>query len=335
MGTDNSLMWERADAFVDRQISPQKLHVWPFANSYPIDVRYLILDRSHHVPLHRPDHLEIVVFESGELGYEVENNTCSVAKHDIIVVGNRMRHRCLPLTTSRPEARTVVLSFLPDTVHSGIPLADDLQYLMPFNLDGPSVPNVIRAKTGLSREVFDLIARIRHELPGDTERSRLAIRTYLKMILLTLVNHCSETGKFSALFNRQKEAMDRLAPLFEHLQRHYDEPLRVNEAARFCAVSACCFMNLFKEVTGQSFVAYLNHFRVGKAKALLAATNRPISAISLDTGFCTQSYFGVVFRRITGMTPLAYRLEYAESQSLRAGQTAVRPPSTVKIPPTQ
>ena len=335
MRADNSLTWERAESFVDRQISPQKLHVWPFGKSYPIDVRHLILDRRQGVPLHRPDHLEIVIFESGELGYEVETKTCRVAKNDIIVVGSRFRHRCLPLRTSEAEARTVVLSFLPQTVHCGTPLGDDLQYLMPFSLDDPSVSNVIRAKEGLSREAFDLIERIREELPGDSERSRLAIRTYLKMLLLILVNHCSDTGKISGVFNHQREAMERLAPIFDHLQQHYDEPLRVNDAARLCAVSSCCFMNLFKDVTGQSFVSYLNHFRVAKAKALLAATNRSISAISLDTGFCTQSYFGVVFRKITGMTPLAYRLQYSGTSAAEAGQTAVSPPSTVKIPPTQ
>jgi hypothetical protein len=51
-------MWERAESFVDRQISPQKLHVWPIASRYPIDVRYLIMDRRQQIPPHRPDHLE-------------------------------------------------------------------------------------------------------------------------------------------------------------------------------------------------------------------------------------------------------------------------------------
>lgn len=68
-------------------------------------------------------------------------------------------------------------------------------------------------------------------------------------------------------------------------------------------------MNLFKEVTGQSFVAYLNGYRVTKAQGLLASTDKPIAEISLEAGFCTQSYFGMVFRRVTGVTPLAYRLQ--------------------------
>ncbi|HVP49199.1 MAG TPA: helix-turn-helix domain-containing protein, partial [Bryobacteraceae bacterium] len=60
-------------------------------------------------------------------------------------------------------------------------------------------------------------------------------------------------------------------------------------------------------------------FRVARAQELLAATDRAISEISLETGFCNQSYFGVIFRRITGMTPLEYRMEH-NGAKLRASQ---------------
>lgn len=303
--------WESADSFVDRQINAEHFHVWPFTHACPIDVRFLMLDRSHDVPMHRPDHFEVVLFESGELGYEVEDRACVVRKNDIIVVGDRIRHRCVPLGASQREARTVVLSFLPKLIHSGAPLGDDLQYLMPFTLLQAAFPNVIPAGTGLAREVLDLTERIRGELPGETDRSRLAIKTYLRMILMVLVNHYSEQGATREALSGRQGNLRRLAPLLEHIEQHYHEPMRVKDAARFCAMSACCFMHLFKEVTGQSFVAYLNRFRVARAQTLLASTDGAISDISLETGFCNQSYFGVIFRRVTGMTPLEYRLTHS------------------------
>ena len=182
MRSAGSLNWEHVDSIVDRNIDSQKNHVWPFETSFAVDVRFLILDRLQEIPVHRPDHLEVVIFESGELGYEVENNTCTLSKNDVIIVGTHIHHRCLPPRSSQQRPRTIVLSFLPQTVHSGTPLNDDLQYLMPFNMLGTSVSNVIRANPVLSREMREFIERIRKELPGSTERSRLAIRTYLKMI---------------------------------------------------------------------------------------------------------------------------------------------------------
>jgi AraC-like DNA-binding protein len=306
---EQSVTWQSVDSFVDHQINSENYHVWPFASVYPVDVRFLILDRHHEVPLHRPDHLEVVIFESGELGYEVEERSCTVHKNDIIVAGDRIRHRCLPMGTAQREARSIVLSFLPNLLHaSNAPLGDDVQYLMPFTLLGSAFPNVIPAGTGLSREILDFVERIRSELPGSSERSRLAIKTYLKMILLALVNHYSDLGATRESIYQHQSNAKRIAPVLDHIEQRYSEPIRVKDAARLCAMSDCSFMHLFKDVTGQSFVAYLNSFRAARAQDLLASTDVAISEISLETGFCNQSYFGVIFRRIHGVTPLQYRL---------------------------
>jgi two-component system response regulator YesN len=66
-------------------------------------------------------------------------------------------------------------------------------------------------------------------------------------------------------------------------------------------------MNFFKKATGQSFTAYLNHCRIERAQALLVMTDKSVSDISQEMGFCDQSYFGTVFRKLVGMTPAGYR----------------------------
>jgi quercetin dioxygenase-like cupin family protein len=117
-GISNSTC-EPVSPFVDRQINAVQSHVWPFANGFPVGVRFLVMDRRHVVPMHRPDHLEVVVFESGELGYEVEDRVCTLHKNDVVVVGDSIRHRCRPLGPSQREARSVVLCFQPELQHSG------------------------------------------------------------------------------------------------------------------------------------------------------------------------------------------------------------------------
>jgi AraC-like DNA-binding protein len=85
-------------------------------------------------------------------------------------------------------------------------------------------------------------------------------------------------------------------------------------------------MYFFKQVTGQSFINYLNHFRIAKAQSLLATTHLPIAEISQETGFCDQSHFGVVFRRLAGTTPLNYRRRFGTGrESLEStGDDAIR-----------
>ena len=53
---------------------------------------------------------------------------------------------------------------------------------------------------------------------------------------------------------------------------------------------------------------YLLQQRVEQAKQLLTQDDS-ISCIALDCGFANQTHLTKVFRRMTGMTPKAYRLE--------------------------
>jgi two-component system response regulator YesN len=59
-------------------------------------------------------------------------------------------------------------------------------------------------------------------------------------------------------------------------------------------------------MTGQPLIAHVNRLRVAKAQQLLARTDKTIAMVSQEVGFCDQSYFGLIFRRLVGMTPREY-----------------------------
>ncbi|MNG27780.1 HTH-type transcriptional activator RhaR [compost metagenome] len=52
---------------------------------------------------------------------------------------------------------------------------------------------------------------------------------------------------------------------------------------------------------------YLNRVRIEEAAELLGSSALTVAQIAAATGFETTSYFGKVFRRYVGMTPLQYR----------------------------
>ena len=95
------------------------------------------------------------------------------------------------------------------------------------------------------------------------------------------------------------------------------------------------FMSLFKRVTGLSFVTYLNHFRIERAQALLAKTEESMAFISQQVGFCDQSYFGIVFRKVVGTTPAIYRRRFRnENPAIPENTQRVRPvlEGTMSVP---
>lgn len=64
---------------------------------------------------------------------------------------------------------------------------------------------------------------------------------------------------------------------------------------------------VFKETTGLTPNDYLLRQRIERAKERLTQTSQPITEIALGVGFSSSQYFANVFRRYTGMTPLAHR----------------------------
>jgi AraC family transcriptional activator of pobA len=307
------LNWESALRVIEPQITNQGLHVWPFNPAFPLDVRFFVLNREHEIPLVRPNHLEVIYIESGEVVYESRERQCFLKKGDVVVVGDSVSHRCRQSADSSLK-RAAVLLFLPELILDGASSGEGLKYLMPFGLGGCAFPRVLAGTTKTSFQIFDLIQRISVELQRASECSRLVIKTYLKMILVLLADHFLNSPAPLQTSLAEQPSVLRLDAVFTLVENRYPSPLTVEEAADIAGLSRWQFMRLFKRVMGQSFVSYLHHFRIGKAQELLASTRKSIADVSLETGFCDQSYFGMVFRKYARMTPGTYRRCFGESR---------------------
>jgi AraC-like DNA-binding protein len=307
---------------VEPQINAEGIHVWPFDPAFPIDVRFMTIGLGNNVRKNRHDYFELAYLCRGEASLEIQDRSLPLQQGDLAVVGSTLYHRfeC----RSNPPVTLAVLFFQPDLIRAdGGP--DSAEYLTPFLLQDPHFPHVVAANASIPGQIFELLQRIRTELPATTPRARLAVKTYLKMILILLVNQYATYAGTVDTFRRQQRALERLRPLFEHLERHFDEPTQVQEAARICGMSESHFMNFFKRATGQSFMAYLNHCRIERAQALLAMTDKSVSDISQEMGFCDQSYFGTVFRKLVGMTPAGYRAKSRADGATRQGDHGEAP----------
>lgn len=64
----------------------------------------------------------------------------------------------------------------------------------------------------------------------------------------------------------------------------------------------------FHQHFGCTLSEYMQRIRVARAQSLLSSPDLEISEIALASGFCDQSHFTTIFRRITGMPPHRYRL---------------------------
>lgn len=64
----------------------------------------------------------------------------------------------------------------------------------------------------------------------------------------------------------------------------------------------------FKKETGQTISQYFYTLKINEAKKLLSNTNESISAISNQLSFINVQYFSLLFKKVVGVTPSAWRL---------------------------
>ncbi len=106
---------------------------------------------------------------------------------------------------------------------------------------------------------------------------------------------------------RTREVGGVVAAARDHIDAHYDEKYSLEALAAKVHVSPGHLHTLFRSHLGLTPLDYLMEKRIEVAKRLMASGEDTMAEISKKVGFSSQSYFGKVFRRRTGMTPAKYR----------------------------
>ncbi|MFT3700057.1 MAG: AraC family transcriptional regulator [Kofleriaceae bacterium] len=92
-----------------------------------------------------------------------------------------------------------------------------------------------------------------------------------------------------------------------YLGKHLGTTIELDELAALVGLSRFHFCTAFRLATGETPHAALTRLRVARARELLADPDRSVADVAFAVGYQTQSAFGAVFRRHTGVTPSAYR----------------------------
>ena len=101
-----------------------------------------------------------------------------------------------------------------------------------------------------------------------------------------------------------------LLPVIRFIDDHYSHDVSMHEMAAKANLSTTQFNHRFRTLLRMSPTEYLLSLRVQHAQRLLTQSTKGIAEIGADIGFYDQSHFTKRFRKVTGMTPLAYRKRF-------------------------
>jgi AraC family transcriptional regulator len=93
----------------------------------------------------------------------------------------------------------------------------------------------------------------------------------------------------------------------DYIEANLDSRIELENLAAAGGLSAAWFARRFRDVTGLPPHQYVLRRRIERAKHLLTRTDAPIAQIAFDCGFAHQEHLTRVFKRVTGLTPGAFR----------------------------
>jgi transcriptional regulator GlxA family with amidase domain len=96
------------------------------------------------------------------------------------------------------------------------------------------------------------------------------------------------------------------------LADRYAEAAPVGAMVRLSGLPERTFARRFALATGMAPIDYVHAVRLEEAKQMLEREDRPVEAIAAEVGYQDASFFGRLFRRKVGLTPMQYRRRFAK-----------------------
>lgn len=134
------------------------------------------------------------------------------------------------------------------------------------------------------------------------------IKNYLELFLINLLRSQTETKDGNKIFLPRKELSGKpVNDVIHLLESEIYSTLTVEDICLKTAYGRAYLFRIFKEKTGKTIMEYYLELKIERAKQLLRENELSVKEISEVLAFNEPNYFTKTFKRITGLTPTAYK----------------------------
>lgn len=148
---------------------------------------------------------------------------------------------------------------------------------------------------GLIQKLYQVYAR-----RGDGYEFRTRALYYEILYLMVCHYRVTEVQEKELRHNRH---LASLSKIIAYMREHYTEDLKLSDVASTFGYSAEYLSRMFKKYAQVNFKTYLQDIRMTYACRELNNTDKTISQIAMDHGFCTSRAFSKEFRKRYGILP--------------------------------
>ncbi|MCM3781748.1 response regulator [Neobacillus mesonae] len=116
------------------------------------------------------------------------------------------------------------------------------------------------------------------------------------------------TAALSTALSPEESLHERIiGQAVSYMHTHFRKSISLQEVANHVSVSRNYFSEMFKRVTGHTFIDYLIHLRLGYAKDLLGSSSFKVYEVAERSGFNDVKHFSKQFKKWVGMSPAEFQ----------------------------
>lgn len=253
-----------------------------------------------------PDHwhvgIEIIMPVTSVYTVHVDKEQYVLEEGDIIIINSGVVHRL----DAPPAGERIILQFDPALLYS----MKDMETLLVVL---PSVFCITR-----SDDIYSVVKKRMDRLVKEYDEGNTFCEAVVYAALIEMFVDigrkvtCQQASEPSrevrkGKSDKQVEYVEIIMKACNYINQHYQEKLKLEDAAATVGFSKYHFTRIFKQYMNMTFYEYLNKKRVECAEGLLYFTEMSITEVAMNSGFSSMSAFDRTFKAVIGCSPSEFR----------------------------
>ena len=259
---------------------------------------------THKVKWHYHPEVELVYINTGVGKRQVGTHLSNYQDGDLILIGSYLPHTGFTKGLEEGQ-KEIVIQFKPDIFEMAFQNLVELKrinQLLELSKKGIVFDGSIKEDIGIRMEglqyetqidAFLTFVKILHDLAKEKDKKILNAEGY------AFISNPTENKRLKKIFN--------------YIRDHFMESIALEDISDQVFMTPQSFCRFFKKSTQKTFTNFLNEYRINHATKLLSETDVDIKTICYESGFNNLSNFFRNFKKITQLTPNAYRDEIVGS----------------------
>jgi AraC-like DNA-binding protein/quercetin dioxygenase-like cupin family protein len=290
---------------MDKKMSDANYLKWPAEPDSSIKV--MCWEGDYTIESHKHEYIEIAFMAGGTCSHSYLGSEVRLMPGDLFVITPHEEH------AYEINSKTVIYNclFYPEALgEDWTKLKEnkniyDLLIVEPFYRTEIGRQEILHLTPSDAYRIEALLKRMIEEQENRQENFELIQKSNLVIFLCYMGRIWKNQLMESSKAYRGKR--DMLAEAITYIEGNIGDQISIDTLASKIYVSPSYFRKLFKKVTGQSPIDYINEIRISKAKQLLLEENRTVAEIAEMVGITDHNYFSKLFKAATGCSPTEYK----------------------------